>query len=149
MVDTADDRLLDASATADADALRLALRDGARADATDARKGLGALHMAAGAGDGAELVAELLLRASSYGDAATMSRMVNSAAVIPKGATPLILAVRAGDELSAQILLLAHADAEAATAKGNTALSVATEKKDLPMVAVLRAAAAWRLALVG
>jgi peptidylprolyl isomerase len=142
VVDTADDRLLDASATADADALRLALRDGARADATDARKGLGALHMAAGAGDGAELVAELLLRASSYGDAATMSRMVNSAAVIPKGATPLILAVRAGDELSAQILLLAHADAEAATAKGNTALSVATEKKDQPMVAVLRAAAA-------
>ena len=59
MVDSADDRLLDAAATADADALRLALRDGARADAADARKGLGALHMAAGAGDGAELVAEI------------------------------------------------------------------------------------------
>ena len=43
MVDTADDRLLDAAATADGDALRLALRDGASVDATDARKGLGAL----------------------------------------------------------------------------------------------------------
>ena len=38
-----------------------ALRDGARANAADARKGLSALHMAAGAGDGAELVAQLLL----------------------------------------------------------------------------------------
>ena len=59
MVEGADDRLLDAAATADADALRLALRDGARANAADARKGLSALHMAAGAGDGAELVAEI------------------------------------------------------------------------------------------
>ena len=59
VVEGADDRLLDAAATADADALRLALRDGARANAADARKGLSALHMAAGAGDGAELVAEI------------------------------------------------------------------------------------------
>ena len=140
VVDSADDRLLDAAATADGDALRLALRDGARADATDARKGLGALHMASGAADGAELVAEILLRASSY-DAVTMTSMVNAAAAIPKGATPLILAARAGDEISAQILLHAHADADAATAKGNTALSVATEKKDQPMLALLRAAA--------
>ena len=98
MVEGAGDRLLDAAATADADALRLALRDGARANAADARKGLSALHMAAGAGDGAELVAELLLHAASCTeDAATRSptalhelvlTMVNAAAAVPKGATP-------------------------------------------------------------
>ena len=37
-VDSADDRFLDAAATADGAALRRALRDGARVDATDARK---------------------------------------------------------------------------------------------------------------
>ena len=37
-VESADDRFLDAAATADGAALRRALRDGARVDATDARK---------------------------------------------------------------------------------------------------------------
>ena len=122
---------------------------------------LGALHMAAGAGDGADLVAELLLcgptsnsegqhsnldvrtsnsddpglqlngdaqanwdaktngeanasgdgTANGEGNAASRRRLdVNAAAAVPKGATPLILAARAGDELSIQILLHAHAD---------------------------------------
>jgi len=127
-IDTPDDRLHDAASSGDSDALLRALRDGASISYADRKCSV--LHAAAGAGDAADLVSELLLRGAD----------ANALAAQPAGATPLILAVRTGDELSARILLQARADPHHATAKGNTALSVARAGKDARLVELLEAA---------